>query len=117
MLLFAGRGSSDFYPDAVRSKLEMGLESVRVEDLFVGLKIRGLVEEIVEDGEKEYILSDEAAGVIREAFRSVRERYPRATEESVRIRALILVVCNRMGLVTKDGLFDYVSALSSVAEY
>jgi hypothetical protein len=90
---------------------------MRLEDWCVGLRIHGLVEEIVEHGERKCVLSDEAAGMIKEAFRSLRERYPRATEESVRIRALILVVCSRMGLVTKDALFSYVSVLSSVAEY
>jgi hypothetical protein len=90
---------------------------MRLEDCFVALKVHGLVEEIVEGEERKYVLSGEAADVIEEAFRSVRQRYPRATAEGVRIRALILVVCSRMGLVTKRGLFDYVSVLSSVVEY
>lgn len=86
-------------------------------DCIRELKIHGLLRDAMErNGERKYVLSDEAVDLIREAFRSVRKDYPHGTREGVEIRALILVVCSKMGMVTENGLFDYVSVLKSVAE-
>jgi len=44
----------------------------------------------------------------------MREKYPEATEEDATIRALIVVVLERMGLVYRKNLPDYINAIRQV---
>jgi len=90
---------------------------MKVGDCIKELKIHGLAEEAIGDnGEKQSVLSGKAVCLIEEAWLLMRERYPEATEEDVTIRALIVVVLEKMGLVYRKNLPDYISAIRSLAE-
>ena len=90
---------------------------MKVGDCIKELKIHGLAEEAIGDnGEKQSVLSGKAVCLIEEAWLLMRERYPEATEEDVTIRALIVVVLEKMSLVYRKNLPDYISAIRSLAE-
>lgn len=54
--------------------------------------------------------------LIKETWLVIREKYPEATEEDVTIRALIVLVLEKMGLVYRKNLPDYISAIKSLAQ-
>ena len=90
---------------------------MKIEDCIKELKIHGLAkEEMGENGEKKYVLSQKAVRLIKENWFVMREKYPQATEEDVTIRALIVVVLEKMGLVCRKNLPDYISAIRRLAK-
>lgn len=86
---------------------------MKLVDCFEELKIHGLVEY---SGEEKPVLTKKAVQLIEEAWLAMRENYPEATEEDVTIRALIVIILERRGLVYRKNLHDYINALKSLAQ-
>ena len=89
---------------------------MKTEDCIKELKIHGMVEQTLSpDGEKRWVLTKKAVNLITECWVLVREKYPDASEEDITTRALIVVVLEKMGLVKRKNLTDYISAIKSLA--
>ncbi len=96
----------------MRSRLQ------QVEACVRELKMHGMVVESGEQGkEQAYVLSGKILQMIDEAMSHMRKRYPKATEESVKYRALIFVVLHKMGLVEEKSLPVYICVLNSLADW
>ena len=86
------------------------------EDCIRELKLHGMAEEIIGlDEERHWVLTKRAVDLITECWVLTKEGYPDASDEDVTIRALIIVVLERMGLVKRKNLPDYIAAIKSLA--
>ena len=96
----------------------MKLQVKQVEAYVKELKIHGLVVEAgIQNGKPAYALSDEVLTMISEVVVQMRKLFPKASDEDVRLRALIFVVLNRMGLVVYTSLHVYVECLNSFVDW
>ena len=90
----------------------------QVEACMRELKIPGMVVEAeLQEGEQAYVLSSKALNMINEAMCRMRERYPKASEEDIKVKALIFVVLHSMGYVAHKSLPIYMSLLNSLSDW
>ena len=86
------------------------------EDCIRELKIHGLAQQTLNsDGNQSWVLTNKAVDLISECWTSMRERFPDASEEDVTSRALIVFVLDRLGLVNRRNLPDYLAAIKALA--
>ncbi len=82
------------------------------------LKLHGMVVESgLQEGQQAYVLTSKAISAINDAMHLMRERYPEASEEDIKVKALLFVVLNNMGLVIDKSLLTYMNILNSLADW
>ncbi len=76
------------------------------------LVVHGLAEK--KDGK--YVLTEEAVELIEAHWVLMRQKFPQASVEDVTIRALIVVVLDKLGLVNRAKVPDFVSTIRTLAQ-
>ncbi|MEM2130502.1 MAG: hypothetical protein QXZ70_07900 [Candidatus Bathyarchaeia archaeon] len=73
---------------------------------------------MVKDGvEKDtYAVTEKTLSLMMEAVRHMRQNYPKATKEQVKIRALIVLVLEQMGDAVRKYVPVYVGLLDGLTE-
>lgn len=90
----------------------------QVEACMRELKIHGMVVEAgLQECQQAYVLSSKALNMINDAMRRMRERYPKVSEEDIKVKALIFVVLHSMGLVAHKSLPVYMGILNSLSDW
>jgi hypothetical protein len=95
-------------------KLTDAVKVQEVEDFVRELKVHGLVRDGAE--EQTFAITEKAVCLIEEAMRQMRQRYPKASEEDVKFRALIFIVLDEMGNAVRKCVPVYVGILNSLTE-
>jgi len=82
------------------------------------LKLHGIVVEAgLQEGQQAYVLTNKAINAINDAMHLMREHYPEASEEDIRVRALIFVVLHNIGLVVDKSMLTYMNILNSLSDW
>jgi hypothetical protein len=89
---------------------------MKLEDAIKELKLHGLAEQEMGPQGKKWVLTKKAMLMIKECWIFMREKFPNASEEDVTSRALIFLVMERLGLVKRKNLADYVTAIKTLAQ-
>jgi hypothetical protein len=88
---------------------------MKLVDLFRELAIHGLAQEKLVRGQKEYVITEYAIESINNAWKTMRKKYPKGSENDVTLRALIVVLMKNMGEIDKECLTDFIDALKVLA--
>ena len=86
-----------------------------VEECIRELKIHSLVKDSVDVDT--YDITEKAECLIVEAMRQMRQNYPKASEQDVKLRALISVVLQQMDAVVRKYVPVYVGILNGLTEH
>lgn len=90
----------------------------QVEACMSELKLHGMVVEAgLQEGQQAYVLTNKAINAINDAMHLMRERYPEASEEDTKVKALIFVVLNNVGLVVDKSMLTYMNILNSFSDW
>lgn len=90
----------------------------QVEACMRELKLHGMVVEAgLQEGQQAYVLTNKAINAINDAMHLMRKRYPEASEEDIKVKALIFVVLNNMGLVMDKSMLTYMNILNSLSDW
>jgi predicted transcriptional regulator len=84
------------------------------EECIRELKVHGLVKDGVE--KDTYVITEKALNLMMEAMRHMRQNYPKATKEQVKIRALIVLVLEQFGDAVRKYVPVYVGLLDGLTE-
>lgn len=91
-------------------------KKMSVDDCIRELKVHGLAcQKVGLDGEKRWGLSELAVLQLAECLSFAREHYPNEAEEDIAIRAMIMLVVNKLGLVNAKHITDFVNAIKLLA--
>ncbi len=95
-------------------KVKAQVNRTIAEECIRELKVHGLVKDGVE--KDTYVVTEKALSLMTDAMRHMRQNYPKATKEQVKIRALIVLVLEQLGDAVRRYVPVYVGLLDGLTE-